>query len=508
LSSLAFLRGGRVRQLLASAAVLGAVALSGCQTDGIDMAKALKPLSPEMVSLLEKKRMAKDTPILVRLYKEESELEVWKKDNSGQYALLKTYPICRWSGELGPKIREGDRQAPEGFYTITPGQMNPKSAYYLSFNLGYPNAFDRAHGRTGAHLMVHGDCSSRGCYSMTDEQIAEIYALGREAFFGGQKSFQVQAYPFRMTALNLAKHRNSPHLSFWKMLKQGSDHFELARQEPKVDVCEKRYVFNATTSSGFRPTEQCPAYEVDRAIASAVDAKTRRDELAFADLSKSTPTLPVKTGRDGGMHEVFVAKLNPQIVRDDSGGARWLVEPKAPGTIPDHVSPPREPELALAGPAASSPLVARVPMPRPAPGQTSRFAAAQPATRGVDPGVTYTASPASKPAPSAAEPNAIERAAGSVARMFGFASEPATPAPKPVVAQRPAPRAVETARATPRPAAPNQPPKAQFARADGSRQSSEAAPSSNSPPPAPTLVSGARPALPSGSFESRWQSFR
>ena len=101
--------------------------------------------------------------------------------------MLKTYPICRWSGELGPKIKEGDRQAPEGFYTVTPGQMNPNSQYYLAFNLGYPNAFDRAHGRTGAHLMVHGDCSSRGCYSMTDEQISEIYALGRELFFGGQR---------------------------------------------------------------------------------------------------------------------------------------------------------------------------------------------------------------------------------------------------------------------------------------------------------------------------------
>ena len=122
------------------------------------------------------------SPILVRLFKQEAELEVWKQDRSGRFALLKTYPICRWSGDLGPKVREGDRQAPEGFYTISPGQMNPQSAYYLSFNTGYPNAFDRALGRTGSQLMVHGDCSSRGCYAMTDEQIAEIYSLGRESF--------------------------------------------------------------------------------------------------------------------------------------------------------------------------------------------------------------------------------------------------------------------------------------------------------------------------------------
>ena len=123
--------------------------------------------------------------------------------------------------------------------------MNPNSQFYLSFDLGYPNAFDRAHGRTGAHLMVHGDCSSRGCYSMTDEQISEIYALGREAFFGGQRAFQVQAYPFRMTPENFARHRNSPHLAFWKMLKRGNDHFETTKLEPKVNVCEKRYVFDA-----------------------------------------------------------------------------------------------------------------------------------------------------------------------------------------------------------------------------------------------------------------------
>ncbi|MFL5044500.1 MAG: murein L,D-transpeptidase family protein, partial [Xanthobacteraceae bacterium] len=187
------------RTLAASAAIAGSIALTGCQTDGIDIAKAMRPLSPQMLALFEKKGMSKESPILARIFKDESELEIWKQDNTGHFALLKTYPICRWSGELGPKIKQGDRQAPEGFYTITPGQMNPNSSYYLSFNIGYPNAFDRAHGRTGAHLMVHGDCSSAGCYAMTDEQIGEIYSLARESFFGGQHSFQIQAYPFRMT---------------------------------------------------------------------------------------------------------------------------------------------------------------------------------------------------------------------------------------------------------------------------------------------------------------------
>ena len=136
--------------------------------------------------------------------------------------------------------------------------MNPNSTYYLSFNLGFPNAYDRANDRTGAFLMVHGDCSSAGCYAMTDEQMGEIYALGREAFLGGQKAFQVQAYPFHMTAHNMARHRNNPNMPFWRMIKEGNDIFETTRQEPKVDVCEKRYVFNAETSGRFDPRGALP----------------------------------------------------------------------------------------------------------------------------------------------------------------------------------------------------------------------------------------------------------
>src|SRR6266704_2409129 len=237
-----------IRALITSAALAAGVLLAGCNSDEISLAnnaKANQPVPPKLVADMAAKDMDLQSPMLVRLFKQEAELEVWKQDRSGRFALLKTYPICRWSGDLGPKIKEGDRQAPEGFYSISPGQMNPNSQYYLSFDLGYPNAYDRAYGRTGAQLMVHGDCSSRGCYSMTDEQISEIYALGRDSFFGGQKSFQVQAYPFRMTAQNLAKHRNSPHLAFWKMLKKGNDHFEVTHAEPRVNVCEKRYVFDA-----------------------------------------------------------------------------------------------------------------------------------------------------------------------------------------------------------------------------------------------------------------------
>ncbi|MBI3703928.1 MAG: murein L,D-transpeptidase, partial [Rhizobiales bacterium] len=237
-----------LRALLAGAAVAAAIALAGCNPSDVPITgRSQAPLSEKMLADIEAKQMDKTSPILARIFKEEAEMEVWKQNRDGNYALLKTYPICRWSGDLGPKKKEGDRQAPEGFYTITPGQMNPASNYYLAFNTGFPNSYDRAWGYTGSELMVHGDCSSRGCYAMTDEQIQEIYALARESFFGGQKAFQLQAFPFRMTALNMAKHRNNPNYAFWKMLKEGHDHFEATHQEPKVAVCEKRYVFDAAT---------------------------------------------------------------------------------------------------------------------------------------------------------------------------------------------------------------------------------------------------------------------
>src|SRR5438445_4868244 len=328
--------GPLLRALLASAAVAAASALASCDTDGTSAisGRHMQPLSDRMMAEIESKNMARESPILVRIFKEESELEIWKEDKSGRFALLNTYPICRWSGDLGPKFKQGDRQAPEGFYTITPGLMNPNSNYYLAINTGFPNTYDRANGRTGAFLMSHRDCSSAGCYAMTDEQIAEIYALARESFFGGQKSFQIQAYPFRMTPLNMAKHRNSPHMAFWKMLKQGYDHFEVTRLDPKVDVCEKRYVFDAESSGKFSAADRCPAYKVPEGIADAVREKQRRDDTQTAELiNRGTPTLPVKMGVDGGMNATFLTAVK-------SHGGPGATIRTAAGTIPPHVNPP------------------------------------------------------------------------------------------------------------------------------------------------------------------------
>ncbi|MFC5506417.1 L,D-transpeptidase family protein [Bosea massiliensis] len=238
---------------LAAALALGAFVLSGCVVGEGDT-RHLQPLPAKLVAQIHAKGMSEADPIFVRIYKMESELEVWKRDRSGRYALLKTYPMCRWSGQLGPKKREGDRQAPEGFYTVTADLMNPRSQFYLSFNLGYPNPLERSQGYSGSALMVHGACTSAGCFAMTDEGVSEIYGLAREAFAGGQAGFQVQALPFRMTPENMVRYRSNAHIAFWRNLKEGADHFDATRQPPKLAACGRRYVFNVKgDTSSFDP---------------------------------------------------------------------------------------------------------------------------------------------------------------------------------------------------------------------------------------------------------------
>jgi murein L,D-transpeptidase YafK len=270
------------------AALLGAaaLALAACSSVESGIPKDIRPVSEKLVYQMKADGMSETSPILVRLFKEESKLEVWKQQGTGKYALLKTYDICKWSGVLGPKVKEGDRQAPEGFYTVTPAQMNPNSSYYLSFNIGYPNAYDRAYGRTGTNIMVHGACSSAGCYSMSDEDAGEIFALARDAFKGGQRQFQIQAYPFRMTPENIARHRGDPNMDFWMNLKVGYDHFEVTRQAPTVEVCNKTYVFNADAGGKtFNASAACPAYVVPDWIATAVAEKQASDAAKVASLS-------------------------------------------------------------------------------------------------------------------------------------------------------------------------------------------------------------------------------
>ncbi|MCB5174328.1 L,D-transpeptidase family protein [Microvirga lenta] len=280
------------------------LALAACQDDGFSRSSTrhLQPIPPAAMALMASKGMSKSDPILIRAYKKESEMEVWKRGSDGRYALLKTYPICRWSGQLGPKTKEGDRQVPEGFYTVSPAQMNPNSAYYLSFDTGYPNAYDRQFGRTGGDIMVHGSCTSRGCFAMTDQNVAEIYAIAREAFASGQRAFQFQSYPFRMTPKNLAQHRLDPNIGFWKNLKEGSDYFEVTKDEPRIAVAGGRYQFNVS----------------DETVVAAVRQKQAQDEQQVAELVAKGEK-PIKLAyHDGDSHESFRTALASAMGADGS----------------------------------------------------------------------------------------------------------------------------------------------------------------------------------------------
>ena len=210
-----------VRLLGLFAVLLAALALSACSDilPRNSSLKAVQPLKQATMNRLAEIGSSPGAAMMIRIFKQSSEFEVWKQTKAGPYKLYNTYKICAWSGVLGPKIKEGDRQAPEGFYNITPALMNPNSNYYLSFNTGFPNKFDRSWGRTGANLMVHGDCSSAGCYSMTDESVAEIYALARESFNGGNPAIQMQIFPFRMTPQNLALVASNTNLPFCMFIK-------------------------------------------------------------------------------------------------------------------------------------------------------------------------------------------------------------------------------------------------------------------------------------------------
>jgi hypothetical protein len=325
--------------------------------------------------------------------------------------------------------------------------------------------------------MIHGDCSSAGCYAMTDEQVAEIYALARESFFGGQKSFQIQAYPFKMTPLNMAKHRNSPNMAFWKMLKEGYDHFEVTRHEPKVDVCERRYVFDAESSSKFSAADRCPAYKVPDDIVAAVRDKQRRDDNQTAELvNRGTPAAPIRMGVDGGMNPTFLAAVK-------SHGGPGATIRTAIGTIPPHVNPPAE------SPSSDSFM------------STMSLASAE-----------------SKPAPgprSSVQVASAGSSGGFLSNLFGSKSEdqgaaarsaPAAEPAKPKSAAVPAKPAHTTVAAKKPEPSPSEAKTAVAAKPSPAKQEANAEQQGNTS--TTSLLNGAAPTMPSGGFDSRFGAWR
>jgi hypothetical protein len=316
---------------------------------------------------------------------------------------------------------------------------------------------------------------------MTDEQIGEIYALAREAFFGGQKAFQVEALPFRMTPLNMAKHRTNPNMAFWRMLKRGYDHFEVTRLEPKVNVCEKHYVFDAQAPAGsstpisFNPSSKCPTYEIPADILAAVREKEQQDNIRTAELINSTPVAPIRTGTDGGMNPVFLAAVGAQTSH---------------GTVPPNINPPRPAQPVYASPqvvAESAKVVL-----------ASAHAAEEESPSSGD-----------TPRPLAGHPPPVQAASHQAAPLAVATRKPAAPAAKPPVAHN-----VSASQAHPaaHPAAQARRRSDPWGHIAATPPAPAAAPASDTPSTMMALtgpvIRGAQRPVPVGSFDSRWSALR
>jgi murein L,D-transpeptidase YafK len=375
-----------------------------------------RQLSASTQALLAIKGMKVEAPIFVRIFKEESELEVWKLKD-GRFQHFHTYPICAWSGELGPKVQQGDRQAPEGFYTVSRGQMNPHSLYHLAFNIGFPNAFDHANGHSGSALMVHGNCKSAGCYAMTDAYIEEIYILARDAFNAGQTKFHVQALPFRMTAWNMQRHRDNRWYPFWARLKEGYDAFESTGKPPVVKVCGKQYLVNVSfpgQASDPAPDAPCPHYA--KVVPSSIDgvpqtlvaslsrgeappqpAAQQSQQPVVMAAASPTPTAPKPEAPQAIAAGIADMSASPVITRPAPSQLAIAQPPKAPAA----------PRVVARAKAPAAPVYAAAPVAAPAPVLAAVASPVQPVNYSLSSAVV--APPAPAEASRAVEPDALQK---------------------------------------------------------------------------------------------------
>ncbi len=267
---------------------------------------AYRRVAPTLIKEMQKKGSNLGDPVLIRIFKKEKTLEVWLRQGI-TYILFKSYSICHHSGDIGPKIREGDKQSPEGFYSVGASQLNPNSDYHLSFNLGFPNEYDRSHKRTGSLLMIHGRCSSIGCFAMADFRMDEIYAIVESAIISGQRQVPVHIFPFRMTKRNMAVHQDSKWIHFWENIKEGYDYFEGHHSPPIVTVQDKRYQFITFRPLLFGGTLPPPIpllsavtmkrkFHIQKRVAAAPVTKLRKRQY-LAKLRNTTPSVPNLLGQ-------------------------------------------------------------------------------------------------------------------------------------------------------------------------------------------------------------------
>jgi len=268
--------------VLAASPSTAPVSVHGAGGAGASVEPNIEVAGPAVLDLADlKRRLAEKgaaigSAVMIRIFKAEAELELWVQKGE-RFELFSVYPICNWSGVLGPKLTEGDRQSPEGLYSIGSGQLHRSGRWRRSLDIGFPNTFDKAHGRTGSYILVHGGCTTTGCYAMTDPAMEEIFTLSEAALAQGQERIQVHAFPFRMTQKNLSAHAQSQWRSFWLGLKDAYDQFERTRVPPQVNVCNNRYVVGEAPGG---ETSACVANVSEVSVASARLRKVRRASRA------------------------------------------------------------------------------------------------------------------------------------------------------------------------------------------------------------------------------------
>ena len=291
------------------------------------------PETPDLARLGERlaaKGLAKGRPLFIRIFKASSELEIWMQPAKDKaFVLLDTYPICHWTGTLGPKLREGDRQSPEGFYSVQNRQMRLVGRWQKAFNIGFPNTHDQLNKRTGSNILVHGGCSSVGCFAMTEQVQDEIFELAKAAVSGGQERFHIHIFPFRMTEANMAAHAEHAWAGFWAGLKTGHDSFERTKFPPKVAICEQRYHVADGEAADVRESKPMSILRpVQGASANAGDSICRPEPQRQAAQNVTVSETVVAEVEA----EAKPARRRPvQAARRGTGGARGVTLPTASG---------------------------------------------------------------------------------------------------------------------------------------------------------------------------------
>lgn len=277
------------------------------------------PGTPDLTRLdarLAEKSIPPGSPVLIRIFKAESELEIWMGDDNGTYTLFASYPVCYWSGTLGPKLKEGDRQAPEGIYTVTLPQTHHSGRWPQSLDIGFPNPFDQVHQRDGSSILIHGGCASIGCFAMTNAVNLEVHKLTVDALESGQSYVPIHVFPFRMTGQNLARYESPDWREFWGNLKEGYDLFERTHRPPRVSVCGTHYGFEAASrieGANPGPIRVCP--ETAQVIADLADINTRVAEQPAEPTEIKTASLAGPASYLGGPAVAGISKLGANFAQ-------------------------------------------------------------------------------------------------------------------------------------------------------------------------------------------------